>query len=105
MNVLLLSCITFFCCQLQERPPVSFTEEYIEFRLTNSTFTVNGIYFFVNNSTNIVSKEINYPFPVALSDIDSVHIFDNTQGQFLGYEKMQNKVAFRVTIRPKDTVR
>jgi hypothetical protein len=105
MILLFLSCFSYFCFQAQEKPPVSFTEEYIEFRLKKTTFTVNGNYYFVNNTANIVSKEINYPFPVALTDIDSVHIFDNTQGQFLTFEKLQKKIVFRVTIRPKDTVK
>jgi hypothetical protein len=94
-----------FCFQTQERPPVSFTEEYIEFRLRKTIFTVNGIYFFVNHTANIVSKEISYPFPVPWSDIDSVHIFDNTQGRFLGFKKLPMEITFRITIPPNDTVK
>jgi hypothetical protein len=52
-----------------------------------------------------VSKEITYPFPVSLSYIDSIHIFDNTQGRFIEFKKRPKEVAFRITIRPSDTVR
>jgi hypothetical protein len=105
MSLLFLSYFIFFSCQVKEKPPVSFTEEYIEFHLKKTTFTVNGMYYFVNNTANIVSKEISYPFPVPLSDIDSVQIFDNLQGRFLNYERMQKKVVFRITMPPKDTVK
>ncbi len=105
MSLLFLSYLTVFCFQVQERPPVSFTEEYIEFRLRKTTFTVNGNYFFVNNTANYVSKKISYPFPVPMTEIDSVHIFDNTQGRFLGFEKLRKEVVFRITIPPNDTVK
>ncbi|MGA2822702.1 MAG: hypothetical protein ABSE72_04170 [Bacteroidales bacterium] len=105
MSLLFLSYLALFCFQTQERPPVSFTEEYIEFRLRETTFTVNGIYYFVNNTANIVSKEISYPFPVPMFDIDSVHVFDIEQGRFLGFEKLRQAVVFRLNILPDDTVK
>jgi hypothetical protein len=105
MNLLFLSCLGLFCFQTQERPPVSFTDEYIEFRLSESTFTVNGIYCFVNNTANRVSKEISYPFPVPISDIDSVHVFDIEQGRLLGFEKLGQAVVFRLNMLPDDTVK
>jgi len=105
MSLLFLSYFSLFCFQTQERPPVSFTEEYIEFRLRETTFTVNGIYYFVNNTVNRVSKEINYPFPVPMSDIDSVHVFDIEQGRFMGFEKLGQAVVFRLNMLPDDTVK
>jgi hypothetical protein len=105
MSLLFLSFLSMFFLQTQEKPPVSFTEEYIEFRLKKTTFTVNGNYFFVNHSANIVSKEITYPFPVPLSDIDSIHIFDNVQGRYVEFKKLPKQITFRITIPPKDTVR
>jgi hypothetical protein len=105
MNLAFIYYLTLFCFQAQEKPPVSFTEEYIEFSLKKTIFTVNGNYFFVNHTANIVSKEITYPFPVKLSDIDSIHIFDNLQGKFLTCKKLPKEVTFRITIPPHDTVR
>jgi hypothetical protein len=104
MNFLFLSYLAIICFQLQVRPPVSFTEEYLEFRLRETTFTVNGNYYFVNNTVNAVSKEINYPFPVALSNIDSIHIFDNAKGRFLEFKKLRQAVVFRLSLMPNDTV-
>jgi hypothetical protein len=94
-----------FFYQVQDKPPVSFTEEYIEFRLRKNTFTVNGIYYFVNHTNHYVSKEINYPFPLPTSEIDSVHVFDNAQGKFLAYEKLRKEIVFRMNMLPKDTVK
>ena len=105
MSLLFLSCLALFCFQTQERPPVSFTEEYIEFRLRETTFTVNGIYYFVNNTANVVSKEIRYPFPVPISTIDSVHVFDMEQGRFLGFERLGQVVVFRLSMSVNDTVK
>jgi hypothetical protein len=105
MNFLFLSFFTIFCLQFQGKPPVSFSEEYLEFRLRESVFTVNGNYIFVNNTANAISKEISYPFPVNLSDIDSIHIFDNVRGQYLDFKKIPQAVIFRLRMIPHDTVR
>ena len=105
MSLLFLSYLALFCSPLNQKPPVSFTEEYIEFRLRDSTFIVNGNYFFVNHTANAVSKKISYPFPVPMSEIDSVHIFDNGKGNFLAFEKSGQAVLFQLLVLPYDTVK
>jgi hypothetical protein len=105
MKFLLIFFTAVFLFQLKEKPPISFTEEYIEFRLRESTFTVNGNYFFVNNTAGLVSKEITYPFPVPFSKIDSVRIFDIAKGTLVQYKKSGQVVVFHLNIQPADTVR
>jgi hypothetical protein len=105
MSFLLIFFTALFPLQLKEKPPISFTEEYIEFRLRESTFTVNGNYFFVNNTANMVSKEISYPFPVPISVIDSVRIFDIAKGTLVQFKKSGQGVIFHLNIQPSDTVR
>lgn len=105
MRLAFFSLVAVFCLQAQEKPPLSFIEEYIEFRLKETVFTVNGNYCFVNNTDGPLSKEINYPFPVAVSDIDSIHIFDYSQGRFLRYTKVRQAIVFRLNIPSRDTLK
>ena len=105
MNLLFLSFLSLFGLPFQGKPPVSFIEEFIEFRLKETTFTVNGNYYFVNNTPSAVSKEINYPFPVSISTIDSVHVFDLTLGRFLDIKKQARAISFNLVVLPYDTVK
>lgn len=105
MKSLFLFCLLSLFFQVQHKNTFSFREEYIEFRLKGSVFTVNGNYIFVNNSDYEVSSDINYPFPVALPDIDSIHVFDNSQGKFLRYKKISKAILFRLEMIPHDTVK
>lgn len=105
MNLLFLSFLSLFCLPIQVKPPVSFIEEFIEFKLKETNFTVNGNYYFVNNTAGAVSKEINYPFPVSISAIDSVHVFDLTLGKFLDTKRQANAIKFTLVLLPYDTVK
>ncbi|MGA3012827.1 MAG: hypothetical protein ABSD71_02205 [Bacteroidales bacterium] len=105
MRSFFLFCILSLFLQVQNKNTFSFREEYIEFRLKGSVFTVNGNYIFVNNTANTVSSEINYPFPVALSIIDSIHVFDNSQGKFLNFKRISKAILFRLVLMPLDTVK
>jgi hypothetical protein len=105
MRSFFLFCILSLFFQVQNKNTFSFREEYIEFRLKGSVFTVNGNYIFVNNTANLVSSKINYPFPVALSNIDSIHVFDNSQGKFLAFKKISKAILFRLVMMPHDTVK
>ena len=105
MILYFISLLAVFCSQAQQKPPVSFTEEYIEFRLKKDVFTVNGIYVFVNNSNGYSTEEIHYPFPAVRSGIDSVHVFDMNHGKYLETESRQKEVVFRLNIQPKDTLK
>ena len=105
MSFLLIFFTALFPLQIKEKPPVSFTEEYIEFRLRETVFTVNGNYFFVNNTSNLVSKEISYPFPVPVTEIDSVRIFDIGSGMLVPFKKAARAVVFHLNIKPSDTLR
>jgi hypothetical protein len=100
-----LSLLAFFYSQAQHKPPVSFTEEYIEFRLKKDIFTVNGIYVFVNNTNGYSTEEIHYPFPATGFSIDSVHVFDMNHGKYLETERRQKDVVFRLNVPPKDTLK
>jgi hypothetical protein len=105
MNLSFLLPFVILFYQQGDHRPVSFTEEYIEFRLSGTTFTVNGNYYFVNHSGESVSKIISYPFPVALSCIDSIHIFNLDDGKYISYEKTRQAAVFHLDCRPGDTVR
>ncbi|MCX6249565.1 MAG: hypothetical protein NTX61_02325 [Bacteroidetes bacterium] len=91
--------------QVHDKQTVSFVEEYIEFRLDGSEFTVNGLYVFVNNANAASSTNIFYPFPVAVSAIDSVFIFDNSAGKFLEFSKGKNGVNFNLQVPSRDTLK
>jgi hypothetical protein len=102
--------LSFLCylavCNFQNpvQPPLSFAQEYIEFGLKDASFTVNGLYVFVNNTKGYISKEIHYPFPVSISKIDSVHVFEMGLG-YLKFEKHPKEIIFHLNVRPLDTAK
>jgi len=95
-------CLTITFSQAQT--PASFIREAIEFRLTDKTFSVNGIYVFINNTDRPVTQGISYPFPVSLNLIDTLHIVNMVTGQFLTYEVQSNAVHTTMSMAPRDTV-
>ena len=82
-----------------------FSEEYIEFRLDKNIFTVNGDYLFVNPGNRVISKTIMYPFPVDISLIDSVHVFNKQSGTFLPLKKERRDVRFNILLAPRDSLK
>jgi hypothetical protein len=105
MNWLFLSVLQLLFLPPQQKSPVTFSQEYIEFRLDGDKFTVNGIYVFVNHRTKSLAHLITYPFPVPTSKIDSVYVFDTNKGVFLKFTKQKKGINFEVEFPPNDTVK
>jgi len=84
--------------------PVLFFEEHIDFKLDNNFFSINGIYSFYNNSNDIVTQQIIFPFAVKTKSVDSIKIIDLNRGMLVPYSLMMDAVSFSLTILPKDTL-
>ena len=82
--------------------PVSFTEEYIEFRIKPRIFQVNGEYHFQNNTVHPVEKKIYFPIPSVLGKVDSASVFNKTTGEFVPFDKEKEGIRFRFVINAND---
>jgi hypothetical protein len=84
--------------------PVSFFEEHIDFKLDSNFFSVNGIYSFYNNSSEIVTRQIRFPFAVKRQSIDSIKVLNLNSQKLLHYNFMEDAVSFNLTVLPTDTL-
>lgn len=89
---------------LAAQNPVVFFEEHIEFILDDSIFSINGIYSFCNNSKELVTKRIIFPFAVKTESIDSIRVINLNREQLVPYRLLGNAISFNLTILPKDTL-
>ena len=89
---------------LKAQNPVSFFEEHIDFKLDSNFFSVNGIYSFYNNSSEIVTRLIRFPFAVNRMSVDSIKILNLNSQKLLRYNLMEDAVSFNLTVLPKDTL-
>jgi hypothetical protein len=84
--------------------PVSFIEEYIDFQLTDTFFTVNGIYVFKNNSSVAASENIAFPFATETALIDTMRVFDLINQKNIKYQSMSKGVSFGLNLLPHETL-
>ncbi|HYX08303.1 MAG TPA: hypothetical protein VE912_16345 [Bacteroidales bacterium] len=106
MRKILLSVFLLTVClwQAHAQQPLTFNDEAIDFGIDQKYFTINGIYTFVNNTSETHSSNILYPFPVATTLIDSIRILNINTVQPLAYRKRTNGIVFSITISPEDTL-
>jgi hypothetical protein len=105
MNLLLILSFLFGSSPVSQGGSVAFVEEYLEFKLQGDAFTVNGLYLFVNHSELPVMKQITYPFPVSVRNIDSVSVFNTNTGHFMDLTKVEKGILFTTDIPSGDTLR
>lgn len=87
--------------------PVQFYSEKLDFNLTETEFSLNGLYFFRNNSADTIRKFMLYPFPQTpgLGDVSEITInsvYPAVQGSVL-MKFHQQAASFRLIVYPSDT--
>jgi hypothetical protein len=90
---------------LTRSQPVRFVEEYIDFRYSEKTFSVNGNYVFVTPLQRPVTLDLNYPFPFELKDLDTVSVFNMNDGSPVHYVFTEKAIKFTIHVTPGDTLR
>jgi hypothetical protein len=102
-----LTLILFFIIpmKLLAQQKLEFIGESIDFALDSDRFSVNGIYYFSNNSAQEIRQTILFPFSKNTDSITVKRVFNLTYSENLSFQKLDNAVAFKVLVLPKDTVK
>jgi hypothetical protein len=84
---------------------LGFIGERIDFAINSDRFTINGIYYFANNSEHEIKQTILFPFSKNTDSIIVKRVFNLTYSENLGFQVLENAVAFKILVLPKDTVK
>ena len=105
MNRLVLIVFFLIPLSLSAQQKLEFIEEKIDFAINSERFTINGIYYFVNNSTQEIKQTILFPFSKNTNSLTIKRIFNLSYAENLSYQKLENAVIFKLFVLPKDTVK
>ncbi len=98
----------FVCLQLfvsiSGQQKLEFIEEKIDFTIDKERFSTNGLYFFINTSSENVVFPIFFPFAKNADSIIVKQVFNVSYLQNIDYQFKQNGIFFSLTIAANDTV-
>jgi hypothetical protein len=100
--ILIIMLVSPYFLMAQEK--LGFISENIDFSITSSLFTINGIYVFANGTKNEIRQTILFPFS---NQSDSIHIkrvYNVSYNENLPYKKVANGIVFKMNVIPHDTV-
>ena len=100
--------ITFFFgipMNLLAQNKLDFIGEKIDFVINSDRFSVNGIYYFSNNSEHEIRQTILFPFSKNTDSIAVKRVYNLTYSENLPFQELDNAVAFKVLLLPKDTIK
>jgi len=104
MNKLLLFTILVSPHFLMAQGKLEFIRENIDFSITLSLFTINGIYVFANHTNNELRQTILFPFSNESDSIQIKRVYNLSYNENLLYRKTANGIAFKMIVMPYDTV-
>jgi hypothetical protein len=84
---------------------LEFIGERIDFAINSERFTINGIYYFANNSEQKIKQTILFPFAKNTDSIIVKRVYNLTYSENLSYQELENAIAFKFLILPKDSVK
>lgn len=102
-----LTLILFFLIptSLFAQQKLKFIGESIDFAINSKRFTINGIYYFANNSEQEIKQTILFPFAKNTDSIVTKRVYNLTYSEMLSYHEFENSIAFKIHVLPKDTVK
>ncbi len=103
MSKLLLVLLVFPLCLISQEK-FEFINEKIDFSLSASLFSINGIYVFVNNAEKNVHQTIFFPFSENSESLNINRIYNLTYNENLTFKQVTNGLIFKMFMFPKDTV-
>ena len=94
-----------FICPLLNGQRANFYKESITFYLDSIHFSVEGYYWFSNNSNKLIYTNIFYPFPNFSNEkVDSISVFNISTSMFTKFNKEgEGGISFNLFIEPYDT--
>jgi hypothetical protein len=84
---------------------LQFIGERIDFAINKERFSINGIYYFLNNTEVAIRQNILFPFPKEADSLIVKRIYNLTYSEKLSFQQLNNAVAFKIVVLPKDTVK
>lgn len=104
MNRFLFFVLMVFPQFLIAQKKLEFMSEKIDFSITSSLFTINGIYVFTNNTENEIRQTILFPFANKVDSLKVNRVYNLTYNEDLNYQKVANGIVFKMIVLPLDTV-
>ena len=105
MSRLILTLFFVIPMNLLAQQKLEFIGERIDFAINSVRFSVNGIYYFSNNSEKEIRQTILFPFSKNTDSIAVKRVYNLTYSENLNFQLLNNAVAFKVLVLPKDTVK
>lgn len=105
MNRLILILCFAVPINLLAQQNLEFIGERIDFAINSERFTINGIYYFANNSEQEIKQTILFPFARNTDSIVAKRVYNLTYSEMLSYQELKNAIAFKILVLPKDTVK
>ena len=102
--ILLVVLLLSVSLSIKAQRNVSFIEEYIDFDINYTYFSINGIYTFANNGENQIKQRIVFPFAEQLSQIDSIRVINLNSFERIKFKKLKNAISFDFMVQANDTV-
>lgn len=103
----LFSFILFLLCYLAFPQSLHFVKEELNFEITKTEFTVDGIYYFKNSSPDTIKQYMLYPFPEneelgQITSVEGSSVYPERDPDII--RNFNQKAAhFRLRIYPEDT--
>ena len=105
MNKLILILFFVIPLELLAQQKIELIGERIDFAINCNRFSTNGIYYFSNNSKQEIKQSILFPFAPNTDSIIVKRVYNLTYSQNLSFQELENAIAFKVLVLPKDTVK
>jgi len=105
MSRLLLTLSFVIPINLLAQKNLEFIGERIDFAINSNRFSVNGIYYFSNNSEQEIRQTILFPFSKNTDSISVKRVYNLTYSENLSFQELDNAVAFKVLVLAKDTIK
>ncbi|PKP53430.1 MAG: hypothetical protein CVT92_03825 [Bacteroidetes bacterium HGW-Bacteroidetes-1] len=83
---------------------LSFIGENIDFRIDEASFSINGLYQFVNYTNSDITQIIYFPFAISADSVNVKRVFNVTYVQPLQFQLKKSGIVFRLTVFAGDTI-
>jgi len=105
MNRLIVILLIVIPIHVLAQHKLEFIGEKIDFAINSDQFTINGIYYFANNSEHEIKQTILFPFAKNTNSTTVKRVYNLTYGENIPFKELNNAVAFKILVLPKDMVK
>lgn len=85
--------------------PLRFIGEKIDFEINKQSFSVDGVYYFFNNTDQEIRQTILFPFSEKADSLIVKRVYNLTYLKSIEYQRLKNAIVFMFKILPGDTVK